>query len=107
MHFFINLFLVKIRLEIMFNNVVDRKKTCFGHKKFNLSTVPKIVFFQRGQPILLVKKGSFFLYLFSVKIRIKIMFNHFFDNKKENRPFNDLNSDVARFTTHVQTSFFF
>jgi len=30
------------------------------------------------------------------------MFNHFFDYKKENRPFNELKSDVAHFTTDAQ-----
>ena len=34
--FFLELFSVKIRLEIMFNNVLERKETFFGHKKFNL-----------------------------------------------------------------------
>ena len=33
---FLNLFLVKIRPEIMFNNVIDGKETFFGHKKFSL-----------------------------------------------------------------------
>ena len=45
--------------------------------------------------MLLVKKCAFFLYLFSVKIRLKIMINHFFDYKKENRPLNELKSDVS------------
>ena len=34
-NFFLYLFLVKIRLEIMFNNVLYRKETFFSHKKFN------------------------------------------------------------------------
>ena len=45
----------------MFNNVQSLK-------------VSNTAFFQRGQPMLLVKKGIFFLYLFSVKIRLEIMF---------------------------------
>ena len=46
--FFLELFSVKIRLEIMFNNVLERKETFFGHKKCNLSKSQKIAFFQRG-----------------------------------------------------------
>ena len=36
--FFLELFSVKIRLEMLFNNALDRKETCFSHKKFSLST---------------------------------------------------------------------
>ena len=36
MYFFLYLFLVKIRPEVMFNNVIDGKETCFGYKKFSL-----------------------------------------------------------------------
>ena len=39
MHSLINLFSVKIRLEIMFNNVLDRKETFVGHKIFNLASL--------------------------------------------------------------------
>ena len=46
--FFLELFSVKIRLEIMFNNVIDGKETFFGHKKIQSFKVPKIAFFQRG-----------------------------------------------------------
>ena len=35
------LFFLKIRLEIMFNNILDRKETFFGHKNFNLSKTQK------------------------------------------------------------------
>ena len=63
MYFFLELFSVKIRLEIMFNNVIDRKETFFGNKKFNLLKSQKSHFskgpFQR--PTLLVKKCSFLL----------------------------------------------
>ena len=36
--FFLELFSVKIRLEMLFNNALDTKETCFIHKKFSLST---------------------------------------------------------------------
>ena len=43
---FLKLFSVKIRLEIMFNNVLERKETFLGHKKFNIFKSQKIAFFQ-------------------------------------------------------------
>ena len=46
--FFLELFSVKIRLEIMFNYVIDGKENFFGHKKIQSFKVPKIAFFQRG-----------------------------------------------------------
>ena len=45
--FFLYLFSVKIRLEIRFNNVLDRKKP-FLTIKTKFFNVSKIVFFQRG-----------------------------------------------------------
>ena len=45
MYFFLELFSVKITLEIMFNNVLERKETFFGHKKMSSFKVPKITFF--------------------------------------------------------------
>ena len=40
-NFFLYLFSLKIRPEIMFNNVLDRKETFFGHKNVNLSKSQK------------------------------------------------------------------
>ena len=40
-NFFLYLFSLKIRLEIMFNNVLDRKENFFGRKNFNLSKPQK------------------------------------------------------------------
>ena len=50
MYFFLELFLVKIRLEIMFNNVIDGKETFFGHKKFSLSESHKSHFSKGVNP---------------------------------------------------------
>ena len=44
---FLYLFLVKIRLSILFENVLDRKETFFIHKKFNLLKT-KIRIFPKG-----------------------------------------------------------
>ena len=45
--FLVYLFSVKIILQIMFNNVLDRKETFFGRKKFNISS-PKNIIFPKG-----------------------------------------------------------
>ena len=50
MYLFLYLFLVKIRLEIMFNNVIDGKEIFFGHKKFNLSKSQKSHFSKGVNP---------------------------------------------------------
>ena len=49
------------------------EKKPFFAKKIQSFKVPKIAFFQRGYPMLLIKNVFFFLELFSVKIRPDIM----------------------------------
>ena len=85
---FFSLFLVKIWLEIMFNNVLDRKKTIFALKN-SIFQCHKNWFFLKGLTHAFGQKCNFFLYLFSVKIRLEIMFNNvlyrketFFSHKK-------------------------
>ena len=77
--FFVNLFLVEIRLEIMFNNVLDRKQTFFGHKKFIFFKVLKNRIFPKWLTHTFGQKMHFFINLFSVKIRVEIMFNNVLD----------------------------
>ena len=92
----------------MFNNVLDRKETFFGHKKIQSFKVPKIAFFQRGLPMLLVKKSNFFLYLFIVKIRLEIMFNNVLDRKETffgNKNFNLSKSQKSHFSKGVNPCF--
>ena len=48
--FFLFMFSVKIRLQIMFKNVLDRKKTFYGHKNFNLSKSQKTHFSKGVNP---------------------------------------------------------
>ena len=91
-NFFFFCFLVKIRPEIMFNNVIDGKETFFGKKKNNLSK-SQISHFSKGvNPCFWSKNVVFCLDLFSVKIRLEIMINNvperketFFGPKKCNR----------------------
>ena len=78
---FINLFLVKIRLEIMFNNVLDRKETFFGHKN-SIFQSPKNGIFPKGLTHAFGQKMHFLINLFSVKIRLEIMFNNVLDRKE-------------------------
>ena len=79
---FLYLFSLKIRLEIMFNNVLDRKETFFGHKKFSLSKSQKSHFSKGVNPCFWSKNVVFFLELFSVKIRLEIMFNNVLERKE-------------------------
>ena len=81
MYFFLYLFLVKIRPEIMFNNVLDRKETFFGHKN-SIFQSPKKPFFPKGLTHAFVQIMYFFLYLFLVKIRPEIMLNNVRDRKE-------------------------
>ena len=78
----------------MLNHFEERKETFLTIKK-RVFLSPKNALFQRGQPMLLVKKCHFFLYLDLVKIRLEIMLNHFeerketfFDYKKEKQNFS-------------------
>ena len=72
-------FSVKIKLEMMFNNVLYRNETSFGHTKFNLSKSQKLHFSKGVNPCFWL---FFFLYLFSVKIILQIMFNNVLDKKE-------------------------
>ena len=80
-NFFLYLFFLKIRLEIMFNNVLDRKETFFGHKNFSLSKSQKS-HFSKGVIAWFWSKNVLFLFLFSVKVRLQIMFNNALDRKE-------------------------
>ena len=68
---FLYLFLVKTRLEIRFNNVLDTKEPFFDYKR-NISKSPKNRIFPKwlthtfGQKI-----PNFFFYLNLVKIRLE------------------------------------
>ena len=68
-NFFHFLFSVKMRLEIRFNNVLDRKKSLVDYE-VKIFQSPK----NRTHAI-------FFLYLFPVKIRLEKRFNNVLDKK--------------------------
>ena len=66
-NFFLYLFSLKIRLEIMFNNVLDRKETFFGHKNFTLSKSQKSHFLRGVNPCFWSKTVIFFFICFPSK----------------------------------------
>ena len=80
-YIFLYFFSVKIRLEIMFIKVPNKKETFFGHTKFNLSKSQNCIFL-KGQTHAFGQKMSFFS-LFLVKIWLEIMFNNVLDRKKK------------------------
>ena len=64
MYFFLYLYLVKIRLEIMLNNVIDGKETFFG-KKTSIFQSPKNRIFPKGlTPAFEQKMQLFSLFVF-------------------------------------------
>ena len=68
--FFLYNFLVKLRLEIMFNGVLNKKEAFLEYQKVSFSKSPKLHFFQDyGQ------KTRIFFCIFLVKIRLKIIYD--------------------------------
>ena len=80
MQFFHYFFLTKIRLEIRFNNVLDRKETFFDYKKKFQSL--KNFIFPKGLTHAFGQKCQFFHFLFSLKIRLEIRFKNVPDRKE-------------------------
>ena len=58
-----------------------QKKPLFGPKNLIFQS-PKNRMFPKGLTHAFSQKNSFFLYLFSVKIRLEIMFNNVIDGKE-------------------------
>ena len=73
--FFHYLFSTKIRLEIKFNNVLDRKETFFDYKK-NFSKSQKSHFSKGVNLCFWLKNANFFIFLLSLKTRLEIRFNN-------------------------------
>ena len=79
--FFHYLFLHKIRLEIRFNNVPDRKETFFEYQNKTLQSPKKLHFFKRVNRYFWSKTAKFFLYLSLVKIRLEKVSNNILEKK--------------------------
>ena len=73
--------MVKTRLEIRFNNVVDRKQTFFEYKN-KMFQSPKNRIFPQRLTHAIGKKIPIFSYLFLVKTRLEIRFNNVLDTKE-------------------------
>ena len=107
-NFFLYLFSLKIGLEIMFNNVLDRKETFFGHNNFNLSKSQKSHFSKGVNPCFWSKTVIFFFFLFFLKIRLEIMFNNILDRKETffgHKNFNLSKSKKSHFSKGVNSCF--
>ena len=79
-NFFLYLFSAKIRLQIRFNNVLDRKETFFDCKKNILQSLKNCIF-PKGLTHAFGQKCQFFHCLFSLKIRLEIRFKNVPDRK--------------------------
>ena len=75
------MFSLKIRLEIRFKNVPDRKET-FWSVKTKLYKVPKNCIFPKGLIHGFDKKCQIFLYLDLVKIRLEKVSNNTLEKKE-------------------------
>ena len=81
MQFFHYFFLTKIRLEIRFNNVLDRKETFFLTIKKKFQSLKNCIF-PKGLTHAFGQKCQFFHFLFSLKIRLEIRFKNVPDRKE-------------------------
>ena len=88
--FFLYLVLVKTRLEIRFNNVVDRKETFFAYKN-KIFQSPKNGIFSEVNPCYWQKNTNFF-FLFLVKTRLELRINNVLDTKE---PFFDYKRKIS------------
>ena len=73
--------MLKIRLEIRFNNVLDIKEP-FLAIKTKIFEIPKSCIFPKGLTHAFGQKCQFFLYLVLVKTRLQISFNNVLDRKE-------------------------
>ena len=78
------MFSLKIRVEIRFNNVLDRKETTFffNYIKKNFQSVKKRIFL-KGLTHAFGQEIEFFYYLFSSSIRVEIRLNNVLQSPKK------------------------
>ena len=84
---------------MVFNNVLDRKETILGHKKFNILKSQKSHFSKGVNPCFWSKNAIFFIYLFSVKIRLEMVFNNVLDRKETFLSHNKVN--ISKFQNRI------
>ena len=77
---FLYLDLIEIRVEIMLNNFVEKKKLFWTTKK-TFSKSPKSQFSKEVNPCSWSKNAILFSFLFSVNMRLEIRFHDVLDEK--------------------------
>ena len=91
---FSSVFFSKIGLEILFSYGLERKEAFEDDKNENFLKSKKMGIFQRGSPMVSLKKSTIFSTVFFRKIGLEIMFscspqrNKAFDDKKNFNFFN-------------------
>ena len=79
---FSSVFFSKIGLEIMFSYNLERKEASEDDKNVNFFKSKKIFLFQRGSPMVSVKKSAIFSSVFFSKIGLEIMFSYSLERKE-------------------------
>ena len=79
---FSSLFLSKIGLEIMLSYGLERKEAFEDDKNVNFFKSKKMGIFQRGSPMVSVKKLTIFPSVFFSKIGLEIMFSYGLERKE-------------------------
>ena len=95
-------------LEIMFSYGLERKAAFEDDKNINFFEVQKMDIFQRGSPIVSVKKSTIFSSLFFRKMCLEIMFSYGPERKKafdDKRNFNFFNFKKWVFSKGVRPWF--
>ena len=80
--FFSNVFFSKVGLEIMFTYSLEKKEAFEDDKNVNFLKSKKMGIFQRGSPMVLVKKSRIFSSVFFSKKGFQIMFSYGLERKK-------------------------
>ena len=96
---FSSVFFSKIGLEIMFSYDLERKKAFEDNKNVNFLKSKKMGIFQRGSPMVSVKKCTIFASVFLSKIGLEIMFSY--GSKRKEAFENDKNVNFLRFKKWV------
>ena len=97
---FSSVFFSKIGLEIMFSYGLERKEAFEDDKNVNFLKSKKMGIFQRGSPMVSLKKSTIFSSVFFSKIGLEIMFSYGPERKKafdDNKNFNFFNSKNGYF----------
>ena len=80
---FSTFFLGNIGQENVFYNILEQKIAFLGYKKKEVQKVEKLTFFQRGNPMFLVQKWSFFQLLILGNIDRENVFDVIFERKND------------------------